>query len=110
MTKSVSVPGPTEVLFTSLGVAYNGGDYHTCSNDPDFNMDQTAIQTFHSMYNNSHGCIISFWSGYNQKSFNNFCTKEAKYNMTVGKCACIQLTSDTFRLGSQMTVLQIKQF
>ena len=83
MTKSVSVPGPTGFPFSSLG-----DKYRTCNLDPDFNMDQTTIKTFHSMYNSSHGCIIPFMSGYNQKSYNNFCTKEAKYNTTEGE-SCI---------------------
>ena len=94
MAKSVSVPGPTGVLFTSLGVAYNGGDYKTCNDDPDFNMDQTTIETFHSMYNSSHGCIIPFMSGYNQKSYNNFCTKEAKYNTNTGTNIAIPISGN----------------
>ena len=92
MTKSVSVPGPTGVLLTSLGVAYNGGDYNTCNDDPDFNMDQTTIETFHSMYNSSHGCVIPFMSGYNQESYNNFCTKEAKYNTKTGENISLQIS------------------
>ena len=72
MTKSVSVPGPTGFLFSSLG-----GNYRTCNVDQDFNMDQMTIKTFHSMYNSSHGCIIPFMSGYNQKSYDKFCIKEA---------------------------------